>query len=79
LKSKGSRDGGQIPLIQAGDPEHSFLYLKPAGLADAAGCVSTNPDRPCNTATMPPSGKTMTDAELKILYDWIKAGAAGPP
>jgi len=28
---------------------------------------------------MPPSGKTMTDAELKILYDWIKGGAAGPP
>jgi len=27
---------------------------------------------------MPPSGRTVTDAELKILYDWIKAGAAGP-
>jgi hypothetical protein len=62
-----------------GDPEHSYLYLKAAGLAEAAGCVSPDPvNRPCNTAAMPPSGKTMTDAELKILYDWIKAGAVGP-
>ncbi|MEI9947799.1 MAG: hypothetical protein WDO74_02195 [Pseudomonadota bacterium] len=75
----GSLDGGQFPLVTAGDPEHSFLYLKASGLAATAGCVSSNPDRPCNTATMPPSGKTMTDAELKILYDWIKAGAMGPP
>jgi len=75
---RASLDGGQIKLLEPGDPEHSFLYLKPAGLAGGAGCVSTDPDRPCNTATMPPSGKTMTDAELKILYDWIKAGAAGP-
>ena len=80
---RGSLDGGQIKLLEPGDPEHSFLYLKAAGLADAAGCVSDDPvNRPCNTATMPPSGTgqpTMTTAELKILYDWIKAGAAGPP
>jgi len=75
----GSLDGGQFPLVVAGDPDRSFLYLKASGKADAAGCVSSNPDQPCNTAAMPPSGKTMTDAELKILYDWIKAGAAGPP
>jgi hypothetical protein len=74
----GSLDGGQFPLVVAGDPDKSFLYLKASGKADAAGCVSSNPDKPCNTAAMPPSGKTMTDAELKILYDWIKAGAAGP-
>lgn len=76
---RASLDGGQIQLLVPGDPEHSFLYLKAAGLADAAGCVSSDPDRPCNTAAMPPSGKTFTEAELKILYDWIKAGAAGPP
>ena len=75
----GSLDGGNFPLVVAGDPDKSFLYLKASGKADAAGCVSANPDRPCNTATMPPSGKTMTDDELKIIYDWIKAGAAGPP
>ncbi|HET7540081.1 MAG TPA: hypothetical protein VFK05_09415 [Polyangiaceae bacterium] len=78
---RASLDGGQIKLLEPGDPEHSWLYLKAAGLADTAGCVATDPNRPCNTATMPPggNGKTMTDAELKILYDWIKGGAAGPP
>jgi len=76
---RASLDGGQIKLLEPGNPEKSYIYLKPAGLAEAAGCVSTNPDQPCNTATMPPSGKTMTDAELKIIYDWIKGGAAGPP
>ncbi|HYP75688.1 MAG TPA: hypothetical protein VER12_07035 [Polyangiaceae bacterium] len=78
---RASLDGGQIKLIEPGDPEHSWLYLKAAGLADTAGCVASDPNRPCNTATMPPggSGKTMTDAELTILRDWIKAGAAGPP
>jgi len=76
----GSLDGGQFPLVVAGHPEQSFLYLKASGKADAAGCVSPDPvNRPCNTAAMPPSGKTMTDAELKILSDWITAGAAGPP
>ena len=76
---RASLDGGQLKLVEPGNPEKSYLYLKPAGLADGAGCVSSNPDQPCNTATMPPGGKTMTDAELKIIYDWIKAGAAGPP
>jgi hypothetical protein len=76
---RGSRDGGQFPMVLAGDPEHSYLYLKPSGLAEGAGCMSTNPDRPCNTASMPPGGvKTMTDAELKIIYDWIRSGAPGP-
>ncbi|HYQ43793.1 MAG TPA: hypothetical protein VER11_17555 [Polyangiaceae bacterium] len=75
----GSLDGGQFPLVVAGDPDKSWLYLKASGKSETAGCVSSDMDRPCNNAAMPPSGKTMTDAELKILYDWIKAGAAGPP
>jgi len=76
---RASLDGGQIQLLVPGDPEHSFLYLKASGTADGAGCVSSDVNKPCNTAAMPPSGKTFTDAELKILYDWIKGGAAGPP
>ncbi|MEI9936194.1 MAG: hypothetical protein WDO69_03110 [Pseudomonadota bacterium] len=74
----GSEDGGQFPLVVAGSPEKSYLYLKASGTADAAGCTSSDPNHPCNTAAMPPGGKTFTDAELKILYDWIKGGAAGP-
>jgi len=76
---RASHDGGQFNLIEPGDPDKSYLYLKASGNAAAAGCTSTDANHPCNTATMPPGGKTLTDAELKILYDWIKAGAAGPP
>jgi len=76
---RSTLDGGQFKLVEPGEPEKSYLYLKAADLAQSAGCVSPDPmNRPCNTAVMPPSGKTMTDAELKILYDWIKAGAVGP-
>jgi hypothetical protein len=73
LKGRDSISGGQYQLVVPGDPENSWLYIKAAGLADGAGCVDgTNP---CNTAPMPPSGRTMTDADLAILYDWIAAGA----
>jgi len=72
---RASIGGGQYKLIEPGDPEKSWLYLKASGKAEAAGCTSTDPNKPCNSATMPPSGKTFTDAELKILADWITAGA----
>lgn len=70
---RDSISGGQFKLVEPGEPEQSWLYLKAAGLAESAGCVSD--DNACNTAAMPPSGKTMTDAELTILYDWIASGA----
>ena len=74
-----SRDGGQFQLVVPGDPDHSYLYLKPSGEAAEAGCVSTDPNRPCNTAPMPPGGKmTMTSAELTILRQWILDGANYP-
>lgn len=75
---RASNDGGQFKLVEPGDPDKSYLYLKASGKAVDAGCVSSDPNKPCNTAAMPPGGKTMTDAELKILYDWIKAGANYP-
>ena len=40
-----------------------------------AGCVQSDPNKICNSATMPPSGRTMTDAELEILRQWIADGA----
>jgi hypothetical protein len=74
-----SRDGGQFQLVVPGDPDHSYLYLKPAGAAAEAGCVSTDPNRPCNTAPMPPGGKmTMTSEQLTILRQWILDGANYP-
>jgi hypothetical protein len=68
-----SINGGQFKLIEPGDPSKSWLYLKAAGTAVMAGCVDGS--NPCNTAVMPPGGKTLTDAELKVLSDWITAGA----
>jgi mono/diheme cytochrome c family protein len=73
-----SNDGGQFKLIEPGDPDKSFLYLKASGKAMDAACVSSDANKPCNTATMPPGGKTLTDAELQILHDWIAAGANYP-
>lgn len=77
-----SLDGGQFKLVEPGNPDKSWLYLKASGKAATAGCNSTDPNRPCNTATMPPNGTgvpTMTDAELEILRKWIADGAKGPP
>lgn len=68
-----SISGGQYKLVEPGSPETSWLYIKAAGLAEGAECIDgTNP---CNLAPMPPSGRTMTEQELQILYDWIAAGA----
>ena len=58
-----------------GDPDNSWLYLKASGKAADAGCVSTDANKPCNTATMPPRGRTVTDDELAILRQWILDGA----
>jgi hypothetical protein len=70
-----SNDGGQFKLIEPGDPERSWLYLKASGLAATAGCTSVDANKPCNSATMPPSGRTMTDEELAIIHQWILDGA----
>ncbi|MET0790674.1 MAG: hypothetical protein ABW061_04075 [Polyangiaceae bacterium] len=75
---RASNDGGQFKLIEPGDPDKSYLYLKASGKAADSACVSSDPAKPCNTATMPPGGKTMSDAELTILHDWIAAGANYP-
>jgi len=79
LKAKTSSiGGGQFKIIEPGDPDKSWLYLKASGKSETAGCVSTNPDKPCNTAAMPPGKRTMTDAELEILRKWIADGAKYP-
>ena len=72
---RASNDGGQFQLVVPGDPDNSWLYLKASGKAETAGCVSTDPNKICNSATMPPSGRTMSNAELETLRQWIEDGA----
>jgi hypothetical protein len=74
-------DGGQFMFVVPGDPDHSWLYLKAAGLAPNAGCMASN-GGVCITAVMPPNGSgatTVTAAQLATIKQWITDGAAGPP
>jgi hypothetical protein len=73
--TRASTGGGQFKLVEPGEPDKSWLYLKATGKAAGAGCTSSDPNKPCNSATMPPSGRTMTDEELEILRQWIADGA----
>ncbi|WP_242515898.1 hypothetical protein [Sorangium cellulosum] len=72
--------GGQFKLVVPGDPDKSWLYLKVADKAGAAGCQPTA-DAQCIPGVMPPgsSGPTLSAQELEILRQWIADGAAGPP
>jgi hypothetical protein len=72
---RASVNGGQFKLVEPGQPDKSWLYLKAAGLAASAGCTPKDANSPCNTAEMPPTGKTMTDAQLEVLRKWIADGA----
>jgi hypothetical protein len=78
LVNQPSRHGGQFLRVVPGDPEHSWLYLKAAGLAEGAGCVESA-SASCKTGAMPPTGEAKPTAEeLQKLYDWIKSGAPAP-
>lgn len=80
LVNHPSRAGGQYKLVVPGDPDKSWLYLKAADKASAAGCTPTASST-CIPGVMPPSmsGPTMTAQELEILRKWILDGAEGPP
>ncbi|WP_438020381.1 hypothetical protein WMF18_15470 [Sorangium sp. So ce315] len=80
LVNKASIGGGQFKLVVPGDPDRSWLYLKAAGLAEAAGCMQTATAQ-CIPGVMPPSttGPTVSPQQLQILRQWIQDGAAGPP
>ena len=72
--------GGQFLRIKPGDPDHSWLYLKIAGLAADAGCVEST-TASCNPQQMPPSsqaGARATTEQLEALRAWILAGAPAP-
>ena len=66
--------GGQFKRVLAGNADQSWLYVKVAGSANAAGCNGT-----CNTGVMPPVGEvTLTAAELAVIRKWITDGAPAP-
>ncbi|WP_437872376.1 hypothetical protein [Sorangium sp. So ce363] len=79
LVNVASRGGGQFKLVVPGDPDHSWLYLKAAGKAEAAGCQQSSTAQ-CISGVMPPStgGPTVSPAQLEILRKWIADGAPGP-
>jgi len=80
LLNQPAIDGGQFNLVVPGDPDHSWLYLKAAGLAPNAGCTPTNGDV-CITAVMPPNGSgatTVTADQLALIKQWISDGAQPP-
>jgi hypothetical protein len=70
--------GGQFLRVKPGDPEHSWLYLKAAGMADSAGCMAST-TASCVTQPMPPTGDAKSSsADLQKLYNWIQSGAPAP-
>ena len=75
LISVQAMHGGQFKRVVAKSPEQSWLYLKAAGMAAAAGCT----DNTCNNQVMPPAGQvTLSSAELASLRQWISDGAVAP-
>lgn len=51
-----------LNLIEPGDPDQSWLYLKITGQQDVGD-------------SMPPGG-SLGDAAIDLVHDWIEAGAA---
>ncbi|HTQ05524.1 MAG TPA: hypothetical protein VMI54_16795 [Polyangiaceae bacterium] len=73
-----SEYGGQYLRVKPGDPDHSWLYLKAAALADGAGCMESAAAQ-CRTDAMPPTGSARpTSDQLQALHDWILSGAPAP-
>lgn len=65
-------------LVLPGDPERSWLYLKASGASKSASVVCRDGTSNCK-GVMPPGGAPgMTQAELDVLYKWIKDGAPAP-
>ena len=75
LVNIGSSRGGQFKRVVPNNPDQSWLYLKAAGLAAAAGCV---PGEACATGPMPPGGDLIPAGELAVIRQWIEDGAPMP-
>jgi hypothetical protein len=78
LVNKPASTGGQFKLIEPGNPDKSWLYLKVTNKAATAGCTPTGTNL-CTTDVMPQGGVvTLTQAEQDALKNWIMAGAPAP-
>lgn len=78
LVNRPSTKGGQFKLVEPGDPDKSWLYLKVTGKAATAGCVKTG-SAECLSDSMPYGvGVTLTQAEQDALRKWIADGAVAP-
>ncbi len=78
LVGKKSKGGGQYNLIEAGNADKSWLYLKVTGKAATVSCTASAGGT-CSTETMPRgAGVTLTQAEQDALKKWINDGAVAP-
>jgi hypothetical protein len=78
LVNKPSSGGGQFKLIEPGQPDKSWLYLKVTDKAKTAGCTASATAM-CQTQGMPfGGGVTLTQAEQDALKQWILDGAPAP-
>ena len=78
LVNQPSIGGGQFKLIEPGNPDKSWLYLKITGKAATAGCMASG-SAVCMTQSMPQGGGiTVTPAQQDALKKWIQGGAVAP-
>jgi hypothetical protein len=61
---------GQYNLIEPNHPELSWVYLKASGDVASVSCTGA-----CNRESMPPSGASLSAAQLGMLKQWIQNGA----
>ena len=61
---------GEYNLIEPGNPDRSWVYLKASGQVATVTCSSA-----CDRESMPPSGNGLTSAQLGTLRQWIQDGA----
>jgi len=60
----------EYSLIEPGEPERSWVYLKASGESETVSCSSA-----CGRQRMPPSGGGLSVDQLQALSKWIADGA----
>lgn len=75
-----SKTAPSVPLIEPGDPTHSFLVAKIEGCQDSLNFTCTAQPRASATSgacgdTMPQGQRPLCNQERSLLRLWILAGA----